>query len=147
MSVKAITNLEHAIHVTNEWLRELAELGDIETEGHAYSALRAVLHAVRDRLPVDEAAHLAAQLPLIVRGVYYEGWHPAGCPRRDESPEQFLNQIAAELPPSLEISPESALRCVYCLLEGRLSGGQLRHVRAILPRPLLQLIAPDPRAW
>lgn len=147
MTVKAISNLEHAVHATNEWLKELAAHPDIDTENHAYTALRAVLHAVRDRLPVEEAAHLAAQLPLIVRGMYYEGWHPAGCPRRDDSPEQFLNQIAAELPPTLEISPETALRCVYFQLEERLSSGQLRHVRAILPRPLLQLIAPHSRAW
>lgn len=147
MTVKAISNLEHAVHATNEWLKELAAHPDIDTENHAYSALRGVLHAVRDRLTVEEAAHLAAQLPLIVRGIYYEGWHPAVCPRREETPEQFLNQIAAELPPTLELTPESALRCVYFLLEERLSAGQVRHLRAVLPSPLLTLVEPESRAW
>jgi hypothetical protein len=27
--------------------------------------------------------HLGAQLPLLVRGIYYEGWHMAGKPTRE----------------------------------------------------------------
>jgi uncharacterized protein (DUF2267 family) len=33
-----------------------------------------MLHALRDRLPPEIAVHLSAQLPMLVRGIYYEGW-------------------------------------------------------------------------
>ena len=70
--------IDHSVETTHIWLNELAaELGT-EDHRHAYRVLRAVLHAVRDRLTVDEAAQLAAQLPELIRGIYYEGWDRAG---------------------------------------------------------------------
>jgi len=64
------------IEKTGLWLEDLAqELGNIPAQ-RAYSILRAVLHALRDRLTVEEAVKLGAQLPLLVRGFYYEGWRP-----------------------------------------------------------------------
>ena len=69
--------IEHSVEKTHIWLKEIAEeLGD-EDRQYAYRALRAVLHTLRDRLTVDVAAKLAAQLPTLIRGVYYEDWDPA----------------------------------------------------------------------
>jgi hypothetical protein len=66
---------------TNEWLKEIEEA--LGPDRHrAYQALRAVLHCLRDRLTLSEAAQLADQLPMLVRGIYYEAWHPAESPRR-----------------------------------------------------------------
>jgi hypothetical protein len=64
----------------------------------AYSALRAVLHAVRDRITVDEAAHLGAQLPLLIRGIYCEGWHPAATPRKERHCQQFSPMFMSSPP-------------------------------------------------
>jgi uncharacterized protein (DUF2267 family) len=62
----------------------------------AYRALAAVLHALRDRLTVDEVAQLGAQLPILVRGLYYDQWHhPAGKPDRLRHKEEFLAAVAA----------------------------------------------------
>jgi len=75
--------LDTTIQKTNEFL-EKVEL-DLGWTGHrheAYQATRAVLHAIRDRLPVDLAAHMAASLPLFLKGVYFEGWSPAKVPVR-----------------------------------------------------------------
>jgi len=74
----------------------------------AYVALRATLHALRDRLPVEETAELAAQLPMLVRGVYYEGWDPTGKPVRERSLEGFLAGVAVELPIARTRSPSRA---------------------------------------
>src|ERR1700745_3712013 len=66
---------DHTIQLTNLWLKKLIEEHHLRDRHQAYSALRAVLHALRDRLTPEQAVHFAAQLPIIVRGVYYEGWH------------------------------------------------------------------------
>jgi hypothetical protein len=62
--------------MTNSWLKELMELMGWEDRHRAYHALRVVLHALRDHLTIDEVVTLGAQLPMLVRGFYYEGWHP-----------------------------------------------------------------------
>ena len=70
---------------TNLWLKGLsAELGDCERQ-EAFAALRAVLHALRDRLQAHAAVNLAAQLPMLLRGLYYEGWTMPEKPSSDSS--------------------------------------------------------------
>ena len=69
MSVTTIPHIEAGVHAANLWLKELAdELGWADRE-RVYHALRSVLHALRNRLTVDEAADLGAQLPLLIRGL------------------------------------------------------------------------------
>jgi uncharacterized protein (DUF2267 family) len=63
---------------TNVWLKKMMAEHHLETRHDAYSALRAVRHAMRDRLTPEQAVHFGAQLPILVRGVYYEGWRIAG---------------------------------------------------------------------
>ena len=72
--------IDRSVEKTNVWLKELAEELGTDDRKFAYRVLRAYLHAVRDRLMVDEAAQLAAQLPELVRGIYYEGWVPSRTP-------------------------------------------------------------------
>jgi len=46
----------------------------IEDERKAARIFRAVLHAIRDRIPTGEAIHLAAQLPIVWKGIYFDGF-------------------------------------------------------------------------
>lgn len=119
------------IEKTGLWLEDLAqELGNVPPQ-RAYSILRAVLHALRDRLTVDEAVTLGAQLPMLVRGFYYEGWRPAGRPEKYRHKEEFFQQVCKHYPGLTE--PEAAARAVFRLLEGHVTGGELTHVREQLP--------------
>ena len=77
MSVTTIPHIEASVHTANVWLKELAQELGWEDRERVYHALRSVLHALRNRLTVDEAADLGAQLPLLIRGLYYEGWDPS----------------------------------------------------------------------
>ena len=88
-------SFERAMEKADVWIKGMMrELGTDEP-AHAYRALGALLQALRDRLGVNEAAQLAAQLPLLVRGLFYEGWHPASLSAGE------LSSLANVLPPSL----------------------------------------------
>ena len=74
MSTIGLEVFDKTVQTTNAWLKEIMEVTGPDRH-RAYRVLAAVLHALRDRLTVDEAAQLAAQLPILVRGLYYDQWH------------------------------------------------------------------------
>jgi uncharacterized protein (DUF2267 family) len=80
MSATGLSVFDTTLQKTNHWLKELMRLLDWNDRQKAYLALRATLHALRDRLPLEETAQLGAQLPMLVRGFYYEGWDPGDKP-------------------------------------------------------------------
>ena len=92
-----VRQLAHAAQQAQEWLNDLGQRPPFESPAQAYSLLRAVLHAVRDRLTAEEVAHLGAQLPMIVRGFYFEGWRPALAPNDYATEEAFFEQVASSL--------------------------------------------------
>src|SRR6185312_6746454 len=86
------------VEKTDAWLRELMQSMGYSQSHQAYSLLRAVLHVLRDRLTVEGAAKLGAQLPVLMRGFYYEGWHPAGVPLKLRHKQEFLAQVVKTCP-------------------------------------------------
>lgn len=139
MSVTAIPHIERSVHMANAWLKELAEELGWEDRERAYHALRVVLHAVRDRLTVDEAADMGAQLPLLIRGLYYEGWDPSSMPVKERRREQFLHHITAAFPGDAGIYPESIAWAVFKVLERHVSSGEIKDVLHVLPEEIRSL--------
>jgi uncharacterized protein (DUF2267 family) len=139
MSEAGVAALDHTIQETNIWLKALAEKLHFEDRHHAYSALRAVLHALRDRLTPETAVHLGAQLPMLVRGLYYDGWHMAGKPTRDHSAQDFADHVVQQLPPRFPIDPLTVTRAVFGILWERLDPGESAKVIDHLPVPLRAL--------
>ncbi len=105
MSAAHVPAIDHTVQETNIWLKGIAKQLHFADEHHAYSALRAVLHALRDRLTPESAVHLGAQLPMLVRGIYYEGWHIAGKPTNDRSTQEFADHVLVQLPPQFPMDP------------------------------------------
>ena len=93
------TIIDRSVEKTNVWLRDLCEELESQDRQYAYHVLRAFLHALRDRIPVDESAQLAAQLPVLIRGIYYEGWVPSHTPQTYHDLRAFLERVAAEAEP------------------------------------------------
>src|SRR3982074_2306989 len=94
MSLSSVDSIERSVHETNRWLNEVAEELGHEDREQAWRVLRAHLQLLRDQLTVDEAAQLAAQLPLVLRGVFYEGFDPGRQPAKLRDREQFLARLA-----------------------------------------------------
>jgi uncharacterized protein (DUF2267 family) len=138
MSATGLEVFDQTLQKTNIWLKEIMEhLGP--DRQRAYHALRAVLHTLRDRLTVEEAAHLSAQLPLLIRGIYFEGWHPAHKPTKERAKEEFLGQVAARLKGVEPINPETATRAVLEVLERNIDQAEAAQVRHMLPKALQEL--------
>jgi uncharacterized protein (DUF2267 family) len=139
MSVTTIPHIEASVHTANVWLKELAqELGWDDRE-RVYHALRSVLHALRNRLTVDEAADLGAQLPLLIRGVYYEGWDPSSTPVKERHKEAFLKHVTADFRDDAGVYPEAIAWAVFKLLERHVSSGEIKDVLHVLPREIRSL--------
>ena len=142
MSQTSLAPFESTLQTTNIWLNDIRErLGWTEDHHRAYHALRAVLHALRDRLPVDQAAALAAQLPMLVRGFYYEGWHPHGKPVKERHREEFLAHIGATFPEEPYVDPERVTRAVLQVLSKHVTPGEIEGVKRNLPAELRALWA------
>ncbi|WP_102227065.1 DUF2267 domain-containing protein [Acidimangrovimonas sediminis] len=140
MKITGITSLDHAPQVAAEWLNELAEIVDWPNDrARVYALLRETLHAVRDFLGPDEAADLAAQLPLLIRGVYFEGWVPSRTPARPRSKADFLARVAAGFTERPLENPEVAVAGVFDLLRRKLSAGELGQVAHSMRKSLREL--------
>ena len=126
------------VRKTHEWLNELmAELG-LDDRHLAFVGLRASLQALRDRLTVEEAVQLGAQLPMLIRGVYYEGWNAAGKPVKWHKAE-FLDVVRSHFRNNLKINAEEVVRAVFKVLAHRVSQGELTDVQNLLPKDLRSL--------
>ncbi len=133
--------IDRSAEKTNVWLKELAEDLGTDDRKFAYRVLRAYLHAVRDRLMVDEAAQLAAQLPELVRGIYYEGWVPSRTPTSDRSVGEFLRRIADEALLPGETEASYACSAAARLLRRHVSEGEIADVVAVFPEELRVVLA------
>ncbi len=123
---------EKTVAITHSWLRELKSIAGFSDEKEAYSVLRVVLHAIRDRLTIQEAAHFGAEMPMLVRGFYYEGWKPSVTPKKLRSMESFLDSVA-ESGRRMEKNKIECVHNVFRLLSNRISAGEIADVRQSMP--------------
>lgn len=140
MSMTGFDVFDRTVQKSNVWLKELeAELYMEETHD-AYLSLRTVLHALRDRLRPEEAAHLGAQLPMLLKGVYYEGWKPGATPTKVRDRQEFLDLMREPLRSRMaNPDPERITRAVFALLERHVSRGEIDQIVSGLPSELRDL--------
>ena len=132
-----VTSFDQSLNTTVEWLKDLQEEMGLDNEQRAFRVMRGVLHALRDRLTIEEAADFAAQLPMLMQGVYYHGWTPRGKPQKIRSRDEFLDKVSENL--MREHDPAEAVRAVFLVLERRMPGGEIEDIKRILPGPIRDL--------
>lgn len=134
MNATGVAAFDTTLQTTHVWLNEICEELGWERDAHrAYHALRAVLHAIRDRLRPEAVAGLAAQLPFLIKGVFYEGWHPAGKPVKARTTEEFLAPVADAFRDDGWTRPDNVTRAVLTVLKRHVSAGEIADIIATLP--------------
>lgn len=127
------------IQKTNEILIDLEkELNWIGQRKRAYTLMRSTLHALRDRLPVFEAVEFGAQLPLLLRGAYYDGWKPSRVPIKMHK-DEFLAYIENQFQFDLEIPIEKAVEAVFAVLRMHTDPDELDKIGKILPKNFAEM--------
>lgn len=140
MSATGLKVFDSTIQTTNIWLDDVMREMGWSDRHKAYQALRAVLHTLRDRLSVDEAAQLSAQLPLLVRGVFFDGWHPAHKPVKERRQDEFVAHVSEAFALDTEADPERITRTVLKVLASHVDAGESDSLRRVLPRHIQELL-------
>jgi uncharacterized protein (DUF2267 family) len=138
---KPDSTFETSVDKTNLILKDIEQAygWSKERRNQSYAALRTVLHLLRDRLPVQEGVEFAAQLPVLVRGIYFEGWDPSVVPiklNRDD----FLYEVRQGFPFQVEGGVEGLVRTVLHALRRHVTEGEWEDVRSNVPKDLSTII-------
>ncbi len=141
MSSTGLEVFDKTLHTTNLWLNEIGQHIGPDKQ-RCYHALRSVLFALRDRLTVDGAADLSAQLPMLIRGIFYEGYRPSTMPQPIRTLDEFLGKINEQLQNIRPLGADEAARAVFRVLENNITPGEIAEVKQMLP-PEIRTLFPS----
>lgn len=139
MKQTGLDSLDHAPQVVAEWLNLLQEDLGWPDRGRAYRLLRETLHGIRDFLTVAEAADLSAQLPLLIRGLFFEGWSPANTPVQPRTADAFLERVTAAFAKDPLLEPDVAIASVFSVLRRRIDPGEYEQMSRSLRHAIREL--------
>jgi len=139
MSQTGTAAFDSTVQTTNIWLDEIMEEMGWFDRHRAYHALRVVLHTLRDRLPVNGAAALAAQLPLLIRGIFYEGWNPSRTRIKERKKADFVYHIHEAFRDAPFVDAEEVTRAVLRVIAKHVSNGEVESVKLTLPHEIREL--------
>jgi uncharacterized protein (DUF2267 family) len=139
MSRNGLGVFDKTLQETHQWLRAMMEELETDNRRIAFSALRAMLHTLRDRIGPANAVHLGAQLPMLLRGAYYEGWRLVGTPTHERLFEDFLDHVAANLPDTMPVDAGEVSRAGFAVLADMLDAGEFEKLIQLLPAEIRML--------
>lgn len=139
MSAKGLEVIDHTVQLTHEWVNELTERLDWANHRDALRLLRLTLAGIRDHVGHEQAAQFAAQLPLLIRGMFYEGWKPSATPLKDRRRESFIEAIESHVGEVTDYRGPEDISTVLEFINGHVSEGEVADVRAGLPGPIRDL--------
>lgn len=130
---------DRTMHEAHDWVNELSGRLGWSSERDALRLLRTVLCTIRDHLPVNEMAQFSAQLPIMLRGMFFEGWQPKKTPVHERDITEFIRAIEEQVGEVLDYRGASDITAVFDLINARISRGEVNDVRANLPRDLKEM--------
>jgi uncharacterized protein (DUF2267 family) len=133
MSATGLAVFDKTLQDTNTWLKRLMETLRIDDRHAAYVLLRATLHAIRDRVGSENAVHLGAQLPMLLRGLYYEGWRMTQPATKERDVDAFIVHVCEELPPDLFDDPERAVCATLAVIRSMIDPGEALKLIHLFP--------------
>jgi uncharacterized protein (DUF2267 family) len=139
MSTTGLESIDHTAQVTHAWINDLDDMLGWNDKHRSYRLLRSVLQTLRDWLPVNESADFAAQLPSLLRGIYYEHWRPATTPVKQRSKSDFLARIDHDIIGGRIIYTAEAVSITFHFLSTKIAAGEIEDVRRSLPADLRKL--------
>lgn len=138
MSSERFTLFQQTLQVSNTWIRRIADLAQID-EQQAYHLLCCTLQTLRDRLRPEDAIQLGAQLPVLIRGIYYDGWRLAGVPLQIRNKQHFVALAASRYHARPLDDIEPGIRVVLQVLSSNVDFGEVCSVLTSLPTELREL--------
>lgn len=133
MTMTGLSVFDETVHASNTWLHEITSRLGWNDRQKGYRVLRASLHALRDRMPINEAAQLSAQLPMLLRGVFFEGWRPSATPTKVRSRDEFLSGLRQAFSHDQDFEAEAAFREVISVMRFHISAGEMEDIRRAMP--------------
>jgi uncharacterized protein (DUF2267 family) len=148
MKLTGLDVFDLTIQRTKSWLKDLMQELNWRDRRKTYLAFRCALHALRDHLPMNDAVFLGEQLPMLLRGAYFEQWNPADKPEKLNSQADFFSTFSIYLARDGEStsSAEAVMRAVFRFFERKAAEGEIEDIRTILPPVLADLWPPEVRA-
>ncbi len=128
---------------THEWLKTISQYAHWKDDTLSLRALRVVLHQLRDNMPLENAVYLSAQLPIFIRGLFFENWHPLSTPLKERQKEDFIDSVeehliqAGGLPEPIDSSV--AILAVFKTLCEKISEGEIQKIESLFPKGLRSL--------
>jgi uncharacterized protein (DUF2267 family) len=131
------------VQQTNLWLKDLMVRLPTTDRHAAYQVLRATLHVFRDRIGPENAVHFGAQLPMLIRGFYYEGWQPSKPQTKTRHLDDFLAAIEEDAGRSLGAEADIKVKAVFATIADKIDAHEIEKLRKVLPAELQPLLQED----
>ncbi|RED16650.1 DUF2267 domain-containing protein [Parasphingopyxis lamellibrachiae] len=133
MSALGLRIFDKSVQDANVWLDEVMEQLGWDDKQRAYRLLRSTLHVLRDRIQLNENVQFAAQLPTLVRGIFYEGWQPSRPCTDQKRAADFIASVEAAFDTDPNADPEAAVRAAFAVIALHVSAGEIEDVKSSLP--------------
>lgn len=135
MSANGLAVFDRTIEKTHQFINDVAEQINVKDKHTVFIGIKAVLHSLRDRIPLEEAVQLGSQFPLMLAGFYYQGWKPAATPTKERSVSAFVDKVRDNLPQGdYPIEIEALIRGVFTILSKWITKGEIIDVANMLPQ-------------
>jgi len=136
MTAQGLESLEHSVHLTRAWIKDLDQRLRWDDKPRSYRLLIAVLHALRDSLQIKDAIDLGTPLPGLLRGAYYEQWHPTEQPVKASTVDALIARVNESFLKDPLADPPMAVMAVFQHLATKIAEGANENIKRCLPKEL-----------